>query len=360
MEINISELVRPEIREIEIYQGEKYTKKCKIDLSGNESPYDLPIDLKNKITEKIMGNSLNNYPTLYSKELRKCISDYLNLNISYEQIIVGNGSDDVLGMLFSTFIKKGEVVLAAAPTFSMYRFFTKVAGGTYEHFSLRDSEFNYRSIKKMIDKLNPKIIILCSPNNPTGQILKTKTLLNILDTYSGILVIDEAYAEFAGSSFLKYINEYSNLVVTKTFSKAFGLAGIRLGYLVGSKELIQQVAKVLIPYNMNSITTLIGKLILKERELIKRRVDKIISEREKMFAILSEYKNWTVFPSSTNFIYIEGKEVKKFKNMLNNRGVKIRSFDHIPPAVRITIGKPEQNKKVEQTFREFKKGGSND
>ena len=360
MKINIEKLIRPEVAKIDTYKGEKEEIKYRLDLSGNESPYDLPRHIKEEITEKIMNNPLNYYPTLYSESLRSKIADYLDLNIDYNQVLVGNGSDDVLDMLINTFIEPGDRVLAAAPTFSMYRFFTEVAGGIYDNFSLANREFTYDNIMGIIERNKPKMIFLCSLNNPTGELLSREVILKISDKYEGILVIDEAYAEFSKSTFLNNIKEHTNLAVTRTFSKAFGLAGIRLGYLVGSYELIKQVSKVLKPYNINSITSLIGKIILREGDLISERVDKIISERAKMLEILSDYNHWHVFPSDANFIYIEGEDTFKFKELLNSKGIKIRSFDRKPPAIRITIGKPEQNEEVAEIFKEFKEASRNE
>ena len=274
--------------------------------------------------------------------------------------MVGNGSDDVLDMMIDTFINPGDKVLAAAPTFSMYRFFTEIAGGKYDHFSLADTDFTLENMEKIIDDFEPKMIFLCSPNNPTGQQLSKDVILQLADIYSGILVIDEAYAEFAEESLLDHVNEHTNLAVTRTFSKAYGLAGIRLGYVVGSKELVKQVGKVLKPYNINSITSLIGKIILREGDLIENRVEKIKLEREKMLKIYSEYDNWTVFESSANFVYIEGEDTLRFKEMLNENGIKIRSFDRKPPAIRITIGKPEENRKVAKIFEEFKEASKDE
>ncbi|MFO7815134.1 MAG: histidinol-phosphate transaminase [Halanaerobiales bacterium] len=360
MQINIEELVRPEVAKIKPYKGEKETREYSLDLAGNESPYDLPLDIKKEITDKIMENPLNYYPKLYSKSLRCSIAQYLDIDLDCDQVMVGNGSDDVLDLMIDTFVNSGDRVLAAAPTFSMYRFFTEIVGGRYENFSLADMDFTLENIKKIIDDFEPKMIFLCSPNNPTGQQLSKDVILQLADIYSGILVIDEAYAEFAEESLLSHVNQHTNLAVTRTFSKAFGLAGIRLGYLVGSKELVKQVGKVLKPYNINSITSLIGKIILREEQLIENRVEKIKLEREKMLKIYSEYDNWNVFDSSANFVYIEGEDTMKFKEMLNKMGIKIRSFDRIPPAIRITIGKPEENKKVAKIFKEFKEVSKNE
>ena len=360
MKIDIKELARPEVAKIKPYKGEKDNQEYRMNLSGNESPYDLPLDIKKEVAEQIIENNLNYYPKLYSESLRCKISEYLDYNIDCNQVIVGNGSDEVLSMLIDTFINPGDNVLAAAPTFSMYQFFTELAGGNYHNFLLANNEFNYQSMIDKINDIDPKIIFLCSPNNPTGELLSKEVILKLIDNYSGILVIDEAYAEFSGFSFLEYVNKHNNLVVTRTFSKAFGLASIRLGYLIGNKDLVQEVAKVVKPYNINSITSLIGKTILRESNVIEQRVNKIVKERKKLYDELIKYDSWNVFPSSANFIYIEGSKTTQFKEMLNNEGIKIRSFDSKPPAIRITVGKEEDNKEVISIFKKFKEGNKSE
>ncbi len=360
MKIDIKDFVRSEVAQIKPYKGEKDDNKYRLDLSGNESPYDLPLDIKKEITEQIIKNNLNYYPKLYSESLRCQIADYLDYNINCNQVIVGNGSDEVLSMLIDTFINPGDRVLAAAPTFSMYQFFAELAGAKYHNFLLADNEFTYQSMIEKIEKIDPKIIFLCSPNNPTGELLSEDVILKLIDNYKGILVIDEAYAEFSGFSLLEHVNKHNNLVVTRTFSKAFGLAGIRLGYLVGNQDLVQEVSKVVKPYNINSITTLIGKIILRENKLIEKRVEKIVTERKKLYNEFIKYDDWDVFPTSANFIYIEGKKTTEFKEMLNNKGIKIRSFDSNPPAVRITVGKEEENREIIKTFKKFKEGNKSE
>ncbi|MCF8008972.1 MAG: histidinol-phosphate transaminase [Halanaerobiales bacterium] len=358
MKVEINELIRPELKKIKSYQKEDKEKQYKIDLSGNESPFDLPIEIKREITEQIIKKPLNTYPNLYTENLRCSIVNYLDLDLNCNQIIVGNGSDDVLDMLTDTFIKQGDFVLALAPTFSMYKFFTVLSGGNYYNIPLTKNTVTFKKIKHKIDTLNPKMIFLCSPNNPTGEMIDQEIILRLAESYKGILVIDEAYADFSNTSVIRHVNQHTNLAVTRTFSKAFGLAGIRLGYLVGSKELIEQVNRVLKPYNINSITSMIGRIILKKNKLIEDRISKIIKEREKMLNIFSLNKNWDVYPSSANFIYIKGEDIFNFAKLLNQNSIKIRIFKK-PKAIRITIGKPKDNKLVVDLFKDFK-GGKED
>jgi histidinol-phosphate aminotransferase len=235
----------------------------------------------------------------------------------------------------------------------MYEYFTRLSGGLYKEIPLND-QFKFEILKEKIDEFKPKIIFLCSPNNPTGEVIDKDLILKLADYFSGLVLVDEAYADFSNEDLMQEVSDYSNLAVTRTFSKAFGLAGIRLGYIYGSKALIEELKKVLKPYNLNSLTDIIGCLILKNDEIIKQRIELIKSERARVFAQLADYDYWKVFPSQANFIYLEGEKTHVFKSMLNDKGIKIRTYNSEPPAVRITIGSPEENDAVLDVLENFR------
>ncbi len=350
-------MLRPEIKAISPYQGEKDNFEVKINLAGNESPFDLPDKIKSEFKKEFEKRDINRYPEIYSEELHQTIADYLSRElkkeVSIEEVAAGNGSDELLDMLIRTFVETGDVVLSQAPTFSMYEYFTRLSGGLYKEIPLND-QFKFEILKEKIDEFKPKIIFLCSPNNPTGEVIDKDLILKLADYFSGLVLVDEAYADFSNEDLMQEVSDYSNLAVTRTFSKAFGLAGIRLGYIYGSKALIEELKKVLKPYNLNSLTDIIGCLILKNDEIIKQRIELIKSERARVFAQLADYDYWKVFPSQANFIYLEGEKTHVFKSMLNDKGIKIRTYNSEPPAVRITIGSPEENDAVLDVLENFR------
>jgi histidinol-phosphate aminotransferase len=355
--VSIKDMLRPEIKAISPYQGEKDNFEVKINLSGNESPFDLPDKIKKEFNQEFEKRDINRYPEIYSEELHQTLADYLSSElkkeVSVDEVAAGNGSDELLDMLIRTFVEPGDVVLSQAPTFSMYEYFTRLSGGVYKEIPLND-QFRFEVIKEKIDEFKPKIIFLCSPNNPTGEVIDKSLILKLADYFAGPILVDEAYADFSSEDLMQEVSDYQNLAVTRTFSKAFGLAGIRLGYLYGSKILVEELKKVLKPYNLNSLTDIIGCLVLKNNDIIKERIELIKSERERVFEQLADYEDWDVFPTQANFIYLEGAKTHLFKSMLNTEGIKIRSYNSEPPAIRITIGSQEENDAVLDVFQNFK------
>ncbi|MFP4021235.1 MAG: histidinol-phosphate transaminase [Halanaerobium sp.] len=356
-EQKLKELLRPEVKAISPYYGEEDDFEVKINLSGNESPFDLPREIKDKFKEEFDQHDINRYPEIYSERLHQSLADYLSreleVDVDTREVIAGNGSDEILDMLIRTFVEPGDVVFSQSPTFSMYKYFTELSGGCYEELPLAEN-FNYQNIKAKIDELEPKIIFFCSPNNPTGEMLEREMILKIAEYFSGPVLVDEAYADFSELDLMPDVKDYPNLAVTRTFSKAFGLAGIRFGYLYGNQVLVEELKKVLKPYNLNSLTDILACLILDNDDIIKERIEFIKKERQKLYQKLNQYQNWQLYPSMANFLYIEGQKTADFKKILNQQGIKIRSFDSEPPAIRITIGSREENEAVLAAFAEFK------
>jgi len=356
-EQNLKELLRPEVKEISPYYGEEDNFEVEINLAGNESPFDLPQEIKKKFKAEFDKHDINRYPEIYSERLHQTLADYLsrelNQEVNTKEVIVGNGSDEILDMLIRTFVESGDVVLSQAPTFSMYKYFTKLNSGQYQEIFL-DEEFDFKNLKEKIDKLKPKLIFLCSPNNPTGETIEKELVLKLADYFDGPVIVDEAYADFSEIDLMPDVKNYPNLAVTRTFSKAFGLAGIRFGYLYGNEVLVEELKKVLKPYNLNSLTDMLACLILNNNDIIKERIEFIKKERQKLYQNLNQYQNWQLYPSMANFLYIEGKKTLEFKKILNQRGIKIRSYSKKNPAIRITVGSQEENKAVLEAFAEFK------
>ena len=356
-EQDLKELLRPEVKAISPYHGEEDNFEVKINLSGNESPFDLPQEIKDKFKAEFDQHDINRYPEIYSERLHQRLANYLSRELDKkvraEEVLVGNGSDEILDILIRSFVEPGDVVLSQAPTFSMYKYFTELSGGQYEELPLAEN-FNYQNIKAKIDELEPKIIFLCSPNNPTGEVLEREMILKVAEYFAGPVLVDEAYADFSELDLMPDVKDYPNLAVTRTFSKAFGLAGIRFGYLYGNQVLVEELKKVLKPYNLNSLTDMLACLIIENDDIIKERIEFIKSERQKLYQKLNSFQGWQLYPSMANFLYIEGEKTVEFKEILNSRGIKIRSYSKEPAAIRITVGSSEENEAVLKAFAEFK------
>ncbi|WP_164731039.1 histidinol-phosphate transaminase [Anoxybacter fermentans] len=349
-------LVRPEVKNLVPYTVQQKEKENMIILDGNESPYPLPYELREEMAQKFIKLELNRYPDASCYALRQKIADYLGKGVSPEQILLGNGSDEVLQFLVQTFVRPGDRVLALAPTFSMYKIFTELSGGVYVSLHLNsDGSLDLEQFWKAVKITYPRMVFFCSPNNPTGTRIPLETIGEIAERFEGILVVDEAYGEFCQGSMISMLDKYPNLAVTRTFSKAFGLAGVRLGYLVANRDFIREVSKVVPPYHLNSISQMVGETILENYSLIEKRVREIIKERERLRAVLKSYAGWQVFPSEANFLFLRGLEVPALAEEFERAAIKVRKFrSPLKDAIRITVGTPEENDQVIRVIKTFK------
>lgn len=337
----IEALVIERIKNLQAYKPHDYPYKYKLD--ANESPFNLPPQIKDQIIRYINSTELNRYPDTHSTELRQKISAYTK--VPFHNIMVGNGSDEMIQLITNIFVEEGEVVLSHGPTFAMYKVATTIAGGQYVE-SLTDENFHV-NIDNLINQANEtkaKIIFLCTPNNPTGKIIKKQEILKVIENTKAIVVVDEAYIEFGGESVIEQIHSYERLMVLRTFSKAFGAASIRLGYLMANEKLISYLERAKQPYNINAITQCIGLTLLDNANLITERINEIKSERDKLVTQMNQLKGIAVCPTEANFIFFKAKNAKEVFEELLARGVMVRSFkNELENYLRVTVGTVEEN-----------------
>jgi len=270
--------LREDLRGFKPYEA--YQQEYKYKLDANESPWDLPEKIRIQLSKEIIkGCSFNRYPDSEATDLREAIAQYCD--VESENIIVGSGSDELIHILISAFVEKGDNVLCPTPSFGMYKIFTKIAGGNPVEFPL-DTAYKYQlnTIMKAIEKYHPKMIFLCTPNNPTGNSMSLSDIKKILKVSPGIVVIDEAYMEFGNKSIAKDILNYPNGIVLRTFSKAMGLAGLRIGYSICNRELASQVYNVKPPYNVNTFSQRAALLCLENLDIIRQRISYIKEQRK--------------------------------------------------------------------------------
>lgn len=335
----------------------KYGIKRVIKLSSNESPLGVSPNVIREI--KKWAKSVHLYPDPNCSELRREISAYLN--IDEDNVIVGNGSDEILFLLSLTFLDNDSNVIIPIPSFSYYEILTKIRGASPIFVKLgRNFEFEEEKIIEKIDK-NTKMIFLCSPNNPTGNVIKEKALKKILES-GRYVVLDEAYAEFAGQNFTRLVESYDNLIVTRTFSKAFGLAGLRIGYGIASEKIIKKISKIKQPFNVNLLSQKAAIAAIRDRDHLKRCINLVEKEREYVREKLSRYVK--VYPSKGNFLLVDvrntGKRAREVVKELEKKGIlvrllKLRGLDEY--FFRVSIGKPKENRKFIREFIEVIKCG---
>lgn len=354
------------IRGLDVYQGVEPVEVMAeragiapdkiIRLNGNENPYGPSPTVASALSDFA---NFNHYPDPEQRQLRQALSGYVG--IDPERIIAGNGSDELIDMLFRMFIGPGDNIINLTPTFGMYSLGAEICGG--QAISVpRDENFeiDLESVKLAIND-RTKVIVVCSPNNPTGNMPTEAEVRSLLDT--GILIIvDEAYFEFSGETLLPLLDEYPNLVVLRTFSKWAGLAGLRIGLGAMHPDLARTMMSVKPPYNVNLAAEVALLASLEDMPALLERVNAIVDERERMLGLLSAIPTVKPYPSKANFILCqlpEGSGERVFEGLCN-RGIFLRHWSNprLKDCVRTSVGLPEENDAVAAALADLT-GGAN-
>ncbi|SNZ03303.1 histidinol-phosphate aminotransferase [Persephonella hydrogeniphila] len=320
------------------------TTPCRVKLSSNENPYELPEWLKERISEEVKKIPFNRYPDPTSKELKEVIADFYG--VKPENIVLGNGSDELIHLLITVVGEINKPVMYPVPTFPMYQVSADILGRPKIEFPL---DSNFQLSKKEIDKAiekNPQLAFFASPNNPTGNTFD-KNLIKYTAENNIFTAVDEAYIDFSDKeNFLIEALSSDRIVVLRTMSK-IGLAGIRLGVLIAREDIAMEIDKARPPFNITYPTQVIGKVVLTEgREEIKKQIEKIISERKRVMNELEKIEKIKVYPSDANFFLIKVPDGDKVHKLLIQEGVLVRNMSHLPMmenCLRVSIGKPEEN-----------------
>ncbi|WP_434793212.1 Histidinol-phosphate aminotransferase [Terrisporobacter petrolearius] len=321
---------------------------CSVKLDANEGSKDLFKDLVKQLGEEFY---LNVYPDDSYIDLKKAICNYVGCKTS--NICVGNGSSELLDLCIKTFVDRDELILSLDPSFAMYCIYAKIFDTKYIG-ATSDDDFviNTDKVIDLIKEKDPKVTIICNPNNPTGSMIKKDDVIRIIKSTDNIVIVDEAYMEFGDESVVEEIENYKNLIVVKTLSKAFSMAGIRTGYLIACEELVNTVEKVRPPYNLNSISAFLATKALEEKDKMIAYVKGIKKEREKVYKSLLDM-NIKVFPSGANFLFFHSN-IKNLENKLIREDVLIRKFGgKLDNHYRVTIGTVDENNEFIKAMKKF-------
>ncbi|GAV23934.1 histidinol-phosphate transaminase [Carboxydothermus pertinax] len=322
-----------------------------IKLDANENPYPFPGSLLDEIFTKIGSKDFPLYPDPLSSRLRKKLAE--KLGVLPENIVLGNGSDELILCLYLAFGGQGRTALGFSPSFVMFWHHAFVTQTEFREVPYRDDfSFDLKKALKTIEEQKPHLVFLANPNNPTGSLVDLKTIEKLL-AFDHLLIVDEAYVEFSGVSAVELLKEYPNLVILRTFSKARALAGLRLGYLIANKEVIKEIIKVKNPYNVNIFSQIAGEVVLDNEEVFKEEIKEIIAEREKLFQQLIALGVRPV-KSHANFILVEfGERAKTIHQELINQGILVRYLGGVlANYLRITVGTPEENRQLLKILEE--------
>ena len=311
---------------------------CSVKLDANEGNKDLFKDLIKDIGDDFY---LNLYPDDNYTQLKEAIVNYIGCKI--ENISVGNGSSELLDLCVKTFVDTNELILSLDPTFSMYSIYAKIVNSRYIGAGEgNDFTINVDDVIKSIKENDPKLTIICNPNNPTGTTIKRDDVLRIVKSTDNVVIVDEAYMEFSNESVVDEIENYDNLIVVKTMSKAFSMAGIRTGYLIANEELVKTIEKVRPPYNLNSISALLATKALKQKDKMLSYVENLKVEREKIYEKLLDM-GVKAYKSGANFVFFSGPIDNLAEKLIDN-DVLIRKFGgKLDNYYRVTVGSPKEN-----------------
>ena len=291
--MDIKKIVRKSVASLTAYQAKEIP--CRVKLDANESPYGFP-----EMYKILKDLKTNRYPDPEAANLRKAVAK--GFGVRPENILQGNGSDELIYYLVTTF---GGPVLYPTPTFSMYGIISQALGEKRIEVPLdRDFDLAVRPMLAAIRREKPKLIFISSPNNPTGNCFSSERILKIVESASSrsIVVVDEAYQPFASErGFIPMLRDYEHLVIMRTLSK-IGLAALRVGFVIASEEIMNEVNKVRLPFNVNALSQAVAVSALEKKDLMRQYVKSVISEREKLFKELSDIKGIVAYPSEANFI----------------------------------------------------------
>ena len=351
----VKALVQPHLRTLEPYDP-NFTP-TRVNLSANENTYDVPASARALIDEALAATPTNRYPDPMSNDLRDELAAWHG--VSRENVIVGNGGDELLYIFLLAFGGPGRTLVNVPPTFSEYAFFASLT-----QTGVRDVWRDPETLLPRADELvaaagEASLVILTSPNNPTGDVAALELVARGCDACPGLVMVDEAYGEFAGpaTSAEALLSEHDNLLVLHTLSKAFALAGARCGYVIAAPDVIAALAAVRQIYSVNVLTQAAALAAVRARAEFDPTVEKIVSERSRLHELLARVEGVRVWPSEGNFVLARMAGASRVRERLcDERSILVRDFSYAPglaDCLRITVGTPEENDAVIEALSEI-------
>ncbi len=320
--------------------------EIKYKMDANENPYPPPDELNQKLKKITLDLEYNRYPDPDSLSLRNKLSGYLRRPAN--TIIAGNGSDELILLSLMAFIDREQKVVFPVPTFGMYQFYAEKLGIQTERVKLgNDLKPDWDKLMKLGKKSKVGMFIFCSPNNPTGNIFSKQKIAQLASSTNSVILVDEAYAEISGHSSLDLLDKHENIIILRTFSKAFGLAGLRVGYMTASSAKISKIEDVCSPYNLNSFSQEVACYVLDEIQSYRDQWKKIRENRNYLMDRLKNINGIKIFPSQTNFILFKtSSSEKKVYDYCKEQRISIRYFadlEKFGDVLRVSVGRKEEN-----------------
>ena len=345
--------VKPVVRSIAAYT--LAARRAPVKLNQNENPYDLPEPLKRRVTEAALGRAWSRYPDFDPRELVEKLAGFAGWQP--DGVLAGNGSNELIEALLLVTVAHGTRVVVPEPTFTLYALLTRILGGELIQAPLGpELEYQPDELRQLRRELGAGVTIVCSPNNPTGGVLDLGELARLCGEGDGLVVVDEAYHEFSGQSAVELLPHHGNLVVLRTFSKAMGLAGLRIGYLLAAPELTREINKARLPYNLNFFSQAAALCALEGWEHLRGNVERLVAARDELLHRLYRIPGVRPYPSRANFILFEMAEhdPRQVFEELHARGVLVRdvtSYPRLARCLRVSVGSDEENERFLSALR---------
>lgn len=347
--------IKTRVRELRPYTLR--TDPARIKLNQNENPWDAPTRIKQETLKRISDCAWSRYPNFVPQRLHERLAEFSGWKAA--GIVAGNGSNELIQALLMVTVGEGKGVLINEPTFTLYRQIASVLGGDVVNVPLNgELGFDVNALKDAVRDLQPEVTIVCSPNNPTGCVLSDDDLHSLLESTSGLVVVDEAYHEFAGHSVVPLLRRHENLVVLRTFSKAMAMAALRVGYLLASPDLTREISKAVLPYNLNAVSQTAAEVAVEMYEdELRPLVRKIIAERGRLYDALRGISGLTPLGSRANFILVRSAiDPKQVFAKLIELNILIRDVSTYPmlsDCFRVSVGTPEENDLLLESLRDI-------
>ncbi len=341
-------LIKERVRALPRYEVPQEGQLVK--LNQNEFPADVPEVVKQEVLARLASTPWQRYPDGQAAELTRAIAGYAG--VSPECVLVGNASNELIQAVVAATCESGDRVVTVTPGFAVYSRVASILGAEVREVPLRP-DFSFDAEAMAEAALGADLVIFASPNNPTGTWMPSTALAQLVPTCKCLVCVDEAYFEFHGETALPLLNGHDNLVILRTFSKAWRLAGFRLGYLLGPAAVVAEIAKAKLPFSVGILQQIAGQVLLAHKELLERAIAEVVDQREKLYAQLQGVAGLEVVPSRANFLLFRHQEVPAARLFvaLRRRGVLVRSFGGtLSQWLRVTVGTARENRSFVQAL----------
>ncbi len=338
-----SGVIKPEVRGLAAYTLKHVDADVKLD--QNENPYELPGDIKREVADRVLRRPWGRYPEFIPAAVIRTLARFTGW--PEDGILVGNGSNELIQASLTVTLGPGRRLAVPQPTFTLYKLMATALQATVDQVFLRTDDFEFDADGLIQASRTSDVVVVCTPNNPTGNLLSREALVSVLKNAKGLVIVDEAYHEFSEQTAFPLLSEYRNLVVLRTFSKAMAMAGLRFGYMMAHPEIAREVYKSKLPYNVNIFTLTAAEIVIENRAVLNHGISTLIRERERVFAELQKRPAIRAFPSKANFILVRTEQpARELFETLYGMGVLVRDVSSYPlleRCLRISIGTAEEN-----------------